>query len=346
MARVLHVTDCLNAGISTALESIFSTELSHEHQILYDFHSDAPLSIPSLGNENSCSPKNIFWGNGYFAKYINLKKVIRNFQPNIIHAHSTLAGIYVRVFAPRQNIYYSPHCFAFQRLDLPVIIRKALYLLEYSLDHFTNVRVAHWPIEESIFLTFPRKLKTLRKPLFDIQELIRVQEKRTTTPRPERTNETFVVGFVGRVRPQKDPEIFANISKILCDDDIVLIWVGQGDKKLERILKDANVEIVPWASKSRKHELFQEMDCLIVPSLWESGPLVLFEALSEGVPALLRRSEYAKTYGLPQFDTAEEFAKKILELKADKAHLAQLSSNQLLRFKFHEFFANKDSIYD
>ena len=101
----------------------------------------------------------------------------------------------------------------------------------------------------------------------------------------------FVVGTVGRIQYQKNPEyiveVFDRIRKK--NDNAVLLWAGDGDvdevqrirKKIEQL--GLSSEVLLLGSVSNVNELYQAMDVFLLPSRFEGLPFVLIEAQCAGL---------------------------------------------------------------
>ncbi len=103
----------------------------------------------------------------------------------------------------------------------------------------------------------------------------------------------FVVGFVGRLSPEKNPFFCLRIMEELIKINVnaVLIMAGDGscegalrqyvhDKKLEK-----HVRLL--GKRTDAHRLYQAFDAFVLPSLHEGFPLVAVEALASGLPVFL-----------------------------------------------------------
>lgn len=82
--------------------------------------------------------------------------------------------------------------------------------------------------------------------------------------------------------------------------------IGSGPNQLhfERMLLHYKVtDLVtyhPWVSQEEiRLKFLEQFDALLIPSLYEGGPTVLFEALECGIPVIIADAEYAKDYSFP-----------------------------------------------
>ena len=144
--------------------------------------------------------------------------------------------------------------------------------------------------------------------------------------------DAFVLGFVGRLSPQKNPGYLVNILNALRMrglDNIKLLIVGDGELQ-EQVMKKAEdlgiaENIIFAGSQKNVNEWYSAMDVLLLPSLWEGLPLVGVEAQAAGLPCFLsdKITEETAMTELVHFceltETADNWAEAILESRAQNA---------------------------
>lgn len=105
-----------------------------------------------------------------------------------------------------------------------------------------------------------------------------------------RTDQTFVLGYVGRLRPEKNVRFFADIEKSLKAagiTDYKFVFVGEGseDEWLENNL--SNVELTGVLRGEKLAEAYANMDLFIFPSRTDAFGNVVLEAMAAGVPGVV-----------------------------------------------------------
>ena len=117
------------------------------------------------------------------------------------------------------------------------------------------------------------------------------------------------IAVVGRIFfEQKGQDILPDVALRLKEKnlDVRFTVVGEGphEKKLRKKIQGAGVEeiieLTGWMpSQQVQEKLLKDIDLLLIPSHFESGPIVLFEALQCGCPILAANAEYTDDYALP-----------------------------------------------
>jgi len=99
-----------------------------------------------------------------------------------------------------------------------------------------------------------------------------------------------VIGFVGRLTPQKGVEVLIAAFHELEDPGAQLLIVGDGESRatLEAAAKAGRhaARITFLGSRKDTPELFRAMDLFVLPSYVEAFPMVLLEAMATGVPVV------------------------------------------------------------
>jgi len=99
--------------------------------------------------------------------------------------------------------------------------------------------------------------------------------------------EKFVVGFVGRLTPQKNIPTFINAMEKI--PDILAVIVGDGELRndLEKQVRSQNIKNITFLGhQPNGGEIISCLDVLCLPSLWEGFGLVILEAMLQKVPVV------------------------------------------------------------
>lgn len=305
--KILHVSDCFNAGVLTAIENVIRANSQHEHSLLWASHSDSPE--PTKDQLFSICQNANKWIGNLPKKFLQLRKVIRENKPDLIHYHSSIAGLLGRLLNKRSITWYSPHCFAFQRLDISKSKRTLFLLAEKILSHRTGVYVAHWPVEIKLMKKLNPGVPTSFIPIVKFQDYNPYEGLGSTS--------RMRVICVGRFRPQKDPDMFIGIAQRMKNTQLEFAWVGSLTKEDCSLLDSLGIKYFQWLDSEKLAQIYRESWLTIVTSSWESGPLTFYESIAHGTPVLVRDIEALEWLNVTKFRTIDEACAQIQNMLDD-----------------------------
>lgn len=288
--RILHVLEPPDGGAPQHVVHV-ATELTARGWDVEVAASEAAgpgsaqrARLEAAGARVHALPMTPVAGIGDLKAAARLRALDKAHRYDVIHAHSSKAGALVRTaLADRRRIVYTPHCFAFLAGLGP--LRAAYWAVEQALLPRTGALVAcsRWEARES------------RTRLVGAHRVLRVVQNgvpaaHATEPDPRLTAlPKPVIGFLARLEPQKDPLRLVEAAAQQPFPGTVAI-VGSGELEAEvreaiaaRGLQDRVVQL-PFVPPVERHLL--GFDLLVLPSLWESLPLAVLEAMACGLPVI------------------------------------------------------------
>ncbi|KUO58027.1 MAG: hypothetical protein APF84_18560 [Gracilibacter sp. BRH_c7a] len=227
---------------------------------------------------------------------IQLRAYIKENGPfDIVHGHSSKAGALMRLSALGLNTvsFYTPHAFSTMNPNLNWVKRKLYSLIEQLLalisDGIILVSEDEYGHANSLGLN-EKKLHIVHNGIAPIK----FQSRITIRKELGISGNEVVIGFVGRLVPQKAPDLLLKAFKLVEQefDNIRLIYIGDGPLKsdLEEMLTDNILKgKVYFLGEADGQELISAFDIFALPSLYEGMPYVLLEALSAGLPIIATR---------------------------------------------------------
>lgn len=292
--RVLHVVQAaggVNRYIQMLIKYMDSNRFEHILACSQDYHEvdykNSPVFLEKIEMH-----REIGWND--INAIIAVRKVIRKYKPDVVYAHSSKAGAIARIanIGMKNLCLYNPHGWAFNMDCSPT--RKRLYALIEKIEAMFCDKI--------ICISDAEKLSALEKRICGEEKLkviyngvdIEAYEKephgkikRSDLAIPE---DATVVGMVGRISPQKAPDVFVEMARLIREKkpDTHFIIVGTGEKRdeIERYIHDngleSNFHITGWVENPMSYiELF-DIACLL--SRWEGFGLVLPEYMMAGKP--------------------------------------------------------------
>ncbi len=312
MKTIMHIAEAFGGGIVTFLANLANQQVDHYNVII--IHGIRPEThanykdffdprIKLVKAKNFRQEINFY----YVIKAIfEIRELIGLYKPDIIHMHSSQAGVIGKIAAIGHgcNKAYSPHGFSFLRQDVSFWKRAIFTSIERIFARFSCVMVASSATEfeaarhltnKSILITNGISNKTLI-PFEHIK--------------PE--NKVPIVGMVGRALPQKNPAMFNEIAQRM--PHVHFEWIGDG--ALSHLLTSFNIHVVGWGPREEALEYVAKSDIYIMTSLWEGMPISLLEAMYLHKPCVV--SNVVGNHDVIQndkngyvCDTVDDFVEKI-----------------------------------
>ena len=212
--------------------------------------------------------------------YSEVKRVIKEVKPDIIHAHDMRASFYAALLAGRIPVISHIHNNGFD--SRKISLKSVLYA-------YAAIKAKHifWVSGSSYQgYCFHNCFAKKSSILYNVISIDALYEKMSRD-----TNEyDYDIIYVGRLTYPKNPERFMQIfSEIVKKKpDIKIAVVGAGDmqaevEKLHRELKlEGNVELLGYCSNPAK--MIHDSRAMIMTSRFEGTPMVALESLSLGTP--------------------------------------------------------------
>lgn len=336
--RVLHVTESFAAGTGTAIiEYARAIKKGGAESFLLAQDRDSGL----LDEVSDASP---FHGAeilqpGLFNLWRALRQTIDQLRPDVVHLHSSMAGAVGRLQPPLPGspaVVYSPHCFAFERRDIPRGRRWAYRIAEYVLAQRTDAFICVSPHEAQLASTLSSTAP--------VHEVLNIFEVPHAIPPAMPATAALRLVTVGRVAPQKDPKLFLEILAALRGGEPVgATWVGDGTAELRGDLEEAKVSVTGWLAATQVPSTVASHTIYLHTAGWEASvPIAVLDAMAVGLPVVVKRNDAYRTI-LPdywQFDDAPSAIAMIRQLRTPQARCdrirQQLDLLDQLRFRSPE----------
>jgi glycosyltransferase involved in cell wall biosynthesis len=231
-----------------------------------------------------------------------VERALREFQPDLIHITSPGdAGILGAILAHRLRLplaaswHTNLHEFAGRRVEsllgwAPRTMRAGTaarverFVLDRVLWFFSRAEVAFAPNPELISLVACRSGRS-------VFPMLRGVDTRLFSPtRRKRSDKGLVLGYVGRLMPEKRVKFLAELERFLVRAgarDFRFLIVGSGSERsgLEKTMERA--EFTGVLRGEALATAYADMDVFVFPSETDTFGNVVQEALASGVPAVV-----------------------------------------------------------
>ncbi len=280
MKKILHIVESFGSGVYSFLVDLIN-ETSKEFEIIvaYGVRNETPENFIKDFDSNVK-----FIKIEDFTRSINLKKdikalneikkVISNEKPDIIHLHSSKAGVLGRFIASgkKYKMLYNPHGFSFLKQD-DSRFKKICYRTIEKMMTIINQKCIIVGCSQGEY----EEAKKLSKNSICINNGINTKELEEKTKKLQKHETDFKnlkICTIGRIGYQKNPKLFNEIAESLPNNKFT--WIGDGELKNE--LTSPNIKITGWKNKEEVLEELNKNDIFILTSLWEGLPIALLEA--------------------------------------------------------------------
>jgi glycosyltransferase involved in cell wall biosynthesis len=348
--KVLHIAESIRGGIATQLIGLWT------HQAAAYGPENVRLAVPAahagdLTGVDEASVRAFRAGPrrlaGTFRHGRTVAAMIRDEAPDIVHAHSAIAGAVVRTLkvlgACPAPVVYCPHGWAFDRAS-GAPARLLYRAIEAGLAPFTAAIICiskHDYRHARDSGIARRRLRLvyngLPAPPRDATDTGRAERGAAADASPLR------LAFAGRIDRQKGFDILTEaLTQVRRPVHLTVV----GDPVLDGHGHDAapnaphTVEHLGWLAPAEVAETLARSDVVIVPSRWEGFGLVAAEALRDGTPVIATRRG-----GLPEVvahevtgalvDDPDPHALATTIERLDRDRLARWRANTRPRFARH-----------
>ena len=228
-----------------------------------------------------------------------VRNLIKRYNPDIVYAHSSKAGAIARVadIGLKNRCVYNPHGWAFNMRCSAK--KKAMYT---AIE-----KVAALFCDKIICISDAEKQSALDKKICKEDKLqvifngvdIEAYENGVHGAVKRRdlniSVDAFVVGMVGRMSPQKAPDVFVKMAKLVKDEvsnaHFIIVGNGNQEDEIRKYAEDNgfsnSLHITGWVDNPMSYVELFDVACLL--SRWEGFGLALPEYMMAGKPIVASR---------------------------------------------------------
>lgn len=208
-----------------------------------------------------------------FNTFRQILKIIKNEEINIIHTHHRMAAFYVSIIKKNKKILHihTAHNTFTDKKKLTQIALGNANIIAVGENVKKNLE-DNYKLKNDKITVIYNGIKNTRnfKPIEILSEL--------------KDKGYFLVGNIGRLSEQKGIKYFIEAAKLISEQNekIKFIIVGNGELELElkRMVSDFNLneKIIFLGYRNDIPNVIEQLDLVVLSSLWEGLPLVPIEA--------------------------------------------------------------------
>ena len=260
--RIVHE---IVSNIDRKKFAISLVSLSQQIATLKKFtNEDIPIQI--INNK-----KSIF---DFLKTVLTVSKIIRNENIDIVHAHmfhSILVSSFVKILNPNLKILFTSH-----NTYISMFFRRIALFFLRPLRNLDTI----FPGNEKKFFN--------KKSSYDVPNGVNFDSYKSI--KPYQRNDKFIFLMIGRLEKVKNHSAILKIASQLDKFDFEIRIVGSGklENKLKKMTSELNIEhkVKFLGPLNDTSEELSKAHCLLLSSLWEASPIVIFEAVASNLPLI------------------------------------------------------------
>lgn len=316
-----------------------------------------------------------------FMAFREILKIIKNFEPDIIHTHAAKSGFIGRIAGIYSNVPIIVHTFHghvfhsyfnFFKTKLFIYLEKILALKTSKIIAISNVQKNE--LSSKYKIASPKKFKTINLG-FDLERFTIDRDIKRLKFRNEfmLNNTEIAIGIIGRLTAIKNQAFFLDVfnhikkySKVKCRAFII----GGGEDKLylESYASKLGLEYTNELNATHNKELCftswrndidvvnSGLDIICLTSLNEGTPVSLIEAMASGKPIISTRvggiedvvEDYENGFLINQNDFGD-YTRKLLNLVKSSDLRQKMSttstSKAISKFSYKRLVNEIESLY-
>lgn len=286
--RIIHITETVFGGVGAYLDEIgrYQAQSLGPNNVFFLVPEGSAAMLPSI--DEAQISEFAYYGRkpaGLIAFARAIARSIARLDPDIVHLHSTFAGLVGRlamIMRPhRASLVYCPHGWAFGMEAAKS--RKLFYgWCEKLLAQATDTIIVNSASERKLALYYGLPAGKLQ--IINNGIALEEPEVRALLPVP-----ALHLAFIGRHDRQKGLDILLDALNQPACAHIHLHVVGKSvTQKLSPLIGRtlSNVTFHGWLSRVQIATLLHKVDAVVMPSRWEAFGLVAIEAMRAGVPVI------------------------------------------------------------
>ena len=275
-----------------------------------------------------------------------VRKLIKKYKPDIVYAHSSKAGAIARLadIGIKNHCIYNPHGWGFNMRCSDR--KKAIYrIIEKMAAPFCDKIICISDAEKQSALNNKickeDKLQVIYNGV-DIEAYEGGEHGAIKRSDLGISEDAFVVGMVGRISPQKAPDVFVKMAKLIKDkipnSHFIIVGSGELETEIREYAKDNgfsdSLHITGWVENPMSYVELFDVACLL--SRWEGFGLALPEYMMAGkqivaskvdaIPNIIKNEENGL---LVKVDDAVEASKAVVRVYQESRIKDLLVSNGL-----------------
>lgn len=279
--NIVHIVEAFGGGVYSFLKELTLNDSENKHCIIFSKRSETPSNyIDDFKNVKliEIEMKREIDVVNDLKICLKIKKVLDELNPDILHLHSSKAGVYGRLInlfkIKKIPTIYNPHGLSFLQTnesEKKRLLFKVVERVFAKISPSVIVGVSRQEFEEISNQICAKSAFYICNGVSEIGTI-------------KKENQIYDFVTIGRICEQKNPKLFNKFAE-LCPNKKFL-WIGDGPDR--QLLISNNIEITGWLEdKELLYKYLNSSKIYVQLSLWEGLPIALLEAMSLGLPCIV-----------------------------------------------------------
>ena len=297
---------------------------------------------------------------------VSMMRLFRREKPQIVHTHSSKAGILGRWAAKLAGvpyIFHTAHGFGFHDFQSPLAKSVYVWLERITTKITTKLVVVSYANAEKgeKNRVFKRGDWILCRDAISVTEFMQPGPRRQKLAEWGIPTDKLVVGMIACLKPQKSPVDFVDVAARVLKENSQVHFVLAGDGELrpevEKRIEDHGIakhfSLLGW--QTDMPEVYRNLDVVVLTSLWEGLPCVFSEAMAGDLPIVATNVDGAREAindgdngFLHQPHDVQGMAESVLKLLRDpelRKTMGKRGKSRVMEFDISTSVANLESAY-
>ncbi len=291
--KVLHVITGLDAGGAELQLAMLLRHTRHEADVVTLYN---PGPVADMIREEGTSVRDLgMQSNRELGALVRLRKMIKDGRYDVVHTHLYRTQVYARPAARLAGtpvVLTTEHSIGETHIERRPMTRgvRALYLASerfsdatIAVSDIVRDRLTRWGVPGKKITVVPNGVEVTELS-FDEDARRQVREQFGLAP------DTYVIGALGRLDPNKRVDLTMEAAKPLLGDKCKFLVIGRGEDQ-ERLEKAAarlgiSEHVIFGGYQRDTTAMLAAFDLYVAASLQETFGLSVLEALASGLPVL------------------------------------------------------------
>jgi glycosyltransferase involved in cell wall biosynthesis len=279
--RILHVAESFGAGTFEVVRTLAERMAgAHDVAIAYGIRPETPRNVRAVVDDK-VEMFALPWLSRSLSAQVRathaLRKLGQTWRPDLVHLHSSFAGVVGTASFRRTPTIYTPHGYCFTMEGVHRLGRQAYCRVERMVSRHATVVAVVSPHEAELARTAAgaRRVAVVGNGIPELDDPASVDATKILPP---------TVVAMGRLTSARQPEAVARILGAAADFATVT-WVGGGAPGAPGLgaLRTNGIPVTGWLPREAAMEFLGRATAYVHWAAWDGRPLAILEAMARDV---------------------------------------------------------------